>query len=337
MTLVGHDAQRAAFRAAIDSGRLHHAWLLHGPQGVGKAGFAKTVAARLLAESGSAVLPSDPFELPEEHPTARLLAARSHPDFVLVEREAWVPKVATPRLIAYADRKGDEPRARNIRVLQIRWLEPVLALSPSMGGRRVVVIDAADDLERGAANALLKMLEEPPAGTVFLLVSHAPGALLPTLRSRCRPLAFSRLDDEAMRGIAERAKVDEAAIAIADGIPGALVGSVAGHTASLESALHEIATTGDPTLKRRMTLADALAAKAALPRYEALLQRVPAFIAARAGERRGAPLATAIAAWEAARTLADTAIAQSHPIESVVFELAGHVAALAPTGAAGKG
>ena len=106
---------------------------------------------------------------------------RSHPDFKLLER---LPKA------------NSEELARSITVDQVRGLQPLFATTPSLSPRRVVLIDAIDDLERSAANALLKNLEEPPAGTIFLLVSHAPGRLLPTIRSRCRLLRFDPLDDD---------------------------------------------------------------------------------------------------------------------------------------------
>jgi DNA polymerase III subunit delta' len=333
--ILGHDTQFDAMRAAIDSGRMHHAWLLHGPKGVGKAGFAKIVAAKILAEAAPGLIDSHSFELPDDHPSARLIAARSHPDYQLIEREAWVPKSDPARLIPYADRKGDEPRARSIRINQIRWLGPILSMAPSLAARRVILIDAIDDLEPPAANALLKMLEEPPASTTFLLVSHAPGRLLPTIRSRCRSLAFARLSDDVMTAmLAEHApELDDmtraVVIAVAGGAPGAALSVIEADVPGIDAALREIAATGDPYNVLRLDLSGKLALKAALPRYQAFLARAPAFIAAQARTRTGEGLATAIDAWEKARQLADVAIPQSLPQESVVFEIAGRVAALA--------
>ncbi|WP_174275403.1 AAA family ATPase, partial [Sphingomonas bacterium] len=172
VSLIGHDDAVAAFREAARSDRLHHSWLLAGPQGVGKASFAQLAARWLLAGA------PEGFAIADEHPSARLLAAGSHPDFKLLER---------------LTKDKSEERARSIGVDQVRALQPLFATTPSLSQRRVVVIDAIDDLERSAANALLKNLEEPPVGTIFLLVSHAPGRLLPTIRSRCRLLRFGRL------------------------------------------------------------------------------------------------------------------------------------------------
>ena len=122
--------------------------------------------------------------------------------------------------------KPDQDLARSITIAQVRTLQPLFATTPSMSARRVVVIDAIDDLERGGANALLKNLEEPPAGTIFLLVSHAPGRLLPTIRSRCRLLRFEALaDDEvasAIRALPPDADDEEIAALVraSDGAPG---------------------------------------------------------------------------------------------------------------------
>lgn len=321
LTLRGHDAQFEAIRTALDSGRMHHAWLLHGPRGVGKGRFAHVVAARMLAEA-SARPPATPgFALGEDHPTARLIAVGSHPDLVTLER---LENEKTGNL------------ARNITVDQVRTLKSVFSGTPSQGDRRVVIVDAIDDMERGAANALLKSLEEPPASTIFLLVSHSPGRLLPTIRSRCRSLAFSRVSDDVMASVlAEEAPhLDDMSravvIAVAAGSPGAALSVVEADIPGIDAALREIATTGDPYNVVRLDLAGKLALKAAQPRYEAFLRRAPAFIATQAKTRSGDALATAVAAWEAARQLADVAVPQSLPAESVVFEIAGRVATLAP-------
>ena len=311
----------------MNGGRLHHAWLLHGPVGIGKASFAHVIAARLLAEASRMPLTGGGFDLSDDHPTARLIAAGSHPDFVVLRRVA-------------NEKTGT--MGRSIPVERIRALRSIFASTPSQGARRVVLVDAIEDLERSAANALLKNLEEPPASTVFLLVSHAPGRLLPTIRSRCRSLAFTRLDDAAMTSVLARLapELDPVAravvAAVANGAPGLAAQVLEADIPGLDAALREIATTGDPHNVLRLDLAAKLGLKAALPRYEAFLRRAPAFIAAQAHARTGDPLAVAIAAWEHARDLAGVAIGQSLPPESVVFELAGRVAALAAGDARAK-
>lgn len=328
----GHDAQFDAMRSAIAGGRMHHAWLLHGPKGVGKASFAKAMGAEILSNALSGEFGLPDLGVDTESSTAKLIAARSHPDYQLVEREVWA---GPDKLVPYADRKGDEAPARNIRIAQIRWLGPILSMAPSLADRRVVIIDSADDLETSAANALLKMLEEPPASTTFLLVSHTPGRLLPTIRSRCRQLAFGRLGDDVMTAVlADIApEIDDmtraVAIAAADGAPRAALAVLDSDITGLDAALREIAATGDPVNVLRLGLAGQLSLKAAAPRYEAFLRRAPAFIAREARTRSGPALAHAIEQWERARKLAEVAVPQSLPAESVVFELAGRVAALA--------
>ena len=327
MKLLGHDSQFDAMRAAIDSGRMHHAWLLYGPKGVGKGSFAQIVAARLLAEASAAPPTGVGFNLDDNHSTARLIAAGSHPDLVTLAR---LENEKTGNL------------ARNITVDQVRTLRGVFSGTPSQGDRRVVVVDSIDDMERGAANALLKSLEEPPASTIFLLVSHAPGRLLPTIRSRCRSLAFTRLSDDVMTAVlaGHAPHLDDmtraVVIAVAGGAPGAALSVIEADVPGIDAALREIAATGDPYNVLRLDLAGKLALKAALPRYEAFLRRAPALIASQARTRSGTALATAVEAWEKARQLADVAIPQSLPAESVVFEIAGRVAALAPREASAK-
>ena len=331
MTLLGLDAQFAVFRAALNGERLHHAWLLHGPRGVGKASFARIAAARLLAEASGTGMSESGFDLAPDHPTMRLIAAHSHPDYLLVERETW----DRDKLVAYDRRKPDDAVARNIRIAQIRALMPVLSLAPSVASRRVVIIDAADDLELAAANALLKSLEEPPANTVFLLVSHAPGRLLPTIRSRCRSLAFARLPGSIIDRIIgdhlpSLAPVErERVVQLADGSAGAALTFADDDILALEGALDELAQTGDPKNARRLELAARLGSKAAAARYDSFLRRAPAYIAALATGRRGPALANALESYGRARQLADVAVAHSLPAESVVFEIAGCVAALA--------
>lgn len=318
MTLIGQDLQHATFAAAVRSGRLHHAWLLVGPAGVGKASFAKQVAAKLVGGRN-----------PEN-----LIEARSHPDFRLLEREVW-DKSNPPRIVPYDQRKDSDTLARSIRIAQIRALEPVLAMPPSLGTYRAVIIDAADDLEREGANALLKMLEEPPRGTIFFLVSHVPGRLLPTIRSRCRTLRFAPLSpvqvatilQAAMPGLSD-AEVEASATA-AHGSPGRALQLAANGLGAFEVLLAEIAGSGDPDNRLRCQLAKQVSGKAQSDRYNMLLERVPSFIADRTVGSDGEVRVEAIAAWEAARKLASIARAQSLVPESVLFELGGQLAALA--------
>ena len=260
-----------------------------------------------------------------------MIAARAHPDFKLVEREHW----AKPdQLVPYDERKEGEPPARSIRVAQIRWLRTALTVRPSMGERRAVIIDAVDDLEPGGANALLKSLEEPPPGTIFLLVSHAPGRLLPTIRSRCRLLRFGALDDAemaiALRQADPTLDADELAalVAAGEGSPGRALRLAGLDVKGLDAAIAAIAADGDPDNARRSALARALTGKAAQPRYEAFLDRVPAYIAHQARRRSGPALARTLDAHARARDAAGAALGLSLDPQATVWEMAGLLAEL---------
>jgi DNA polymerase-3 subunit delta' len=323
--LYGHDSAVAAFRDALDSGRLHHAWLISGPEGVGKALFAAKAGLRVLAQGQGRVEESG-LDVPDDHPAARLVAAGSHPDLMRLER-----------LVRENSASGE--LARNINVDQVRSLQRLFNTTASLSPWRVVIVDSIDDLERNAANALLKNLEEPPPTSLFLLVSHAPERLLPTIRSRCRPLRLSALDDAAMTSALRSALPDAEESEIRDladagqGSPGRALAWRGLDIAALDRAMAELVRQGDPANARRSALAQSLALKSAQPRYEAFLARAPSVIAAEAKGRRGAELGQALRTWERASGLAASARGLSLEPESVVFELAGMLASLAPSGA----
>lgn len=327
MTILGNRAGQAAFRTALSGASMHHAWLVTGPEGVGKASFAKAAAMRMLAESAGTPGLADGFDVPAGDRTRSLVEAGSHPDFRLLRR---LPKDAE---------KPDQDLARSITIAQVRGLQPMFATTPSMSAARVVVIDAIDDIERAGANALLKNLEEPPAGTIFLLVSHAPGRLLPTIRSRCRLLRFEALADDdvgaAIRSVRPDASDDEVAslVRASGGAPGRGLRFAGLDIAGLDAAIDAIAADGDPDNAHRVKLAKALGVKAAQPRYEAFLDRAPTIIARLARTRQGGALAQAIDAHTRARALSGAAIGLSLDAQATVFEMAGIVAGLHATGA----
>ncbi|MFN3228328.1 MAG: DNA polymerase III subunit delta' [Asticcacaulis sp.] len=162
----------AAVRDALENGRFHHAWLLCGPEGVGKATFAYRLARYLLSRTRDAAF--GPLGVSPEDADARLIAARAHPDLLVLDRE------------------GDDGKmARSITVDAARGVAGFFSQTPSRSAWRVAIVDAVDDMNVNAANALLKTLEEPPPRGVLFLVSHQPGRLLPTIRSRCRRLGFA--------------------------------------------------------------------------------------------------------------------------------------------------
>ena len=320
-SLIGNRAAQAAFASAMAGKSMHHAWLFVGPEGVGKASFARLAAQRVLAEAAGAELKPG-FEVPEGNRTRSLIEAGSHPDFRILAR---IPK---------DPEKPDQDIARSITIAQIRSLQPMFATSPSMSARRIVIIDAADDLERGGANALLKNLEEPPAGTIFILISHAPGRLLPTIRSRCRLLRFEVLPEDqmvtALGALLPQTPPDDlAALArVGDGAPGRALRYAGLDVAALDAAIAAIAAEGDGDNARRIKLGKSLSGKAAVPRYHAFLERAPAIIAREARTRSGPALKAAVDAHAAARDLAGAAIGLSLDAQATVFEMAGIVARL---------
>jgi DNA polymerase III subunit delta' len=199
-SLFGQSPAEAAFLQAHASGRMHHAWLLTGPRGVGKATLAWRIARFLLStppDTGPSLLdaapPATTLDLDPDHPVSRRLRALSEPGLFLLRRGPTD--------------KGDR-LSNDIRVDMVRKLAGFLHLSATEGGRRIVIVDAADELNMQAANALLKMLEEPPANCAFILISHQPTGLLPTIRSRCRELRLSPLGADDMAHALQQAGVD---------------------------------------------------------------------------------------------------------------------------------
>lgn len=314
--MIGHDIQTAALKAAFASERPHHAWLLTGPQGLGKALFAEQAAIWLLA--GRPV--GEAFIGAEDSAAAALIAAGSHPDF--------------RRLVRTEDDKGKLRAA--IRVDEVRALQPLFRQTPSIADWRVVIVDSADEMNPQSANALLKNLEEPPQQTLFFLISHMPGRLLPTIRSRCRTLRFSRLPDATVDALLERAAPelddDDRAILVrlAAGAPGRALRFAEAGVAALAETLADLATSPPAAAPgKAMALARALAGKANGARYAAFLELAPAMIADAARHRSGPALARALADWEAASTLAASAVPLSLDPQAVAFDIARKVAAVA--------
>ena len=319
MKIFGQDRAVQAFTSAQASGSLHHAWLLAGPRGVGKALFAGMAACRLLADAAGPVIDSPGIETPEEHPIARLIAAGSHPDFRRLKRET--------------NDKGD--LKRSIAIKQVRELGGLFSVAPSMSPWRAVVIDSIDDLEGAAANALLKMLEEPPPHCVFFLVSHAPGRLLPTIRSRCRRLDLAPLDSAAMTSALRQALPDATdadrsrLLSLAAGSVGKALAYAELDLAPLESEALAIMRSGDRGSERRSKLAASLALKAAGPRYAAFLDLVPALIAREARTMDGHAMRRALEAYGRAREAAVIAPRLSLDPAATTFQLGSILASVA--------
>lgn len=260
--LVGHDAAWREWGAALASARMHHGWIFAGPRGVGKGTFARAAARALVAEPG--------VPQPEG----------AHPDVIVLD-----PLPANDE----EEKKRDEGKAyetkRNISVDQIRRMQARLVTRPTLGNRRAVIVDPADDLEKAAVNALLKSLEEPPAGTFFLLVAHRPGRLLATVRSRCRMLRFAPIGNDAIdavlrdRAPSADAATRAAAIAAADGSPGAALAFVDQDLAPLHALMQRIMRDGDPGFVLRGALAAEVGARPSRARLSAALDLARAALA----------------------------------------------------------
>jgi DNA polymerase-3 subunit delta' len=200
-SLVGHEEAEAALADGLKSGRMHHAWLLAGPKGLGKASLAYRLARVAL---GAKAQGPRPLDVDAEDPIARRINAMAHPDLFVLRRGL--------------NEKTGRPK-RDIAVDEARALGQFFSLAPAEGGMRVAIIDAVDDLNRNSANAILKTLEEPPARSVLLLVCHAPGAALATIRSRCRRLPLRPLSDDDVR-TALGGDANDALVRLARGRPG---------------------------------------------------------------------------------------------------------------------
>jgi DNA polymerase III subunit delta' len=182
----GHGAAEAAFLEAIASGRLHHAWLIGGPEGIGKATLAYRVTRFLLGHGGAVPPGAADLAVDPKHPAARQVAARSHPDLAVVRRGL---------------RKDGKGYSSEIAVDHVRRALDLFTSTAGKGGYRICIVDAADDLNASSGNALLKVIEEPPPRSIFLIVSHSPQRLLMTIRSRCRRLQLRPLDEAELRAV----------------------------------------------------------------------------------------------------------------------------------------
>ncbi|WP_112323170.1 DNA polymerase III subunit delta' [Oceanibium sediminis] len=218
--LFGQDAAEAAFLDAYASGRLAHAWLLTGPRGVGKATLAWRIARFLAAQQqgqgqggglfGEAPAPATSLDLPPDHPVMRRAAQLAEPRIALCRR-SWDPKAKRLKT--------------QLTVDEVRALKSHFTLSATDGGWRAAIIDSADEMNTSAANAILKILEEPPEKTVLLMVSHQPAKLLPTIRSRCRVLRLPSLSEEDLARALAGAGQPLDAVALLHALTGGSVGT----------------------------------------------------------------------------------------------------------------
>jgi len=264
-TLFGHEAAERTLAEAIASGRMHHGWLLAGRDGIGKATLAYRFARAALANPDERDPKGQSLAVSHDTIASHQVRALSHPGLLVIRRSF---DVKTKRFTT------------SIPTDAVRRLRSFLAHRAADNAWRVVIVDKADELNINAANALLKSLEEPPPGTVFLLVSSAPARLLPTIRSRCRTLALQPLSNEALRAAAvqalEAARQEEAGVAdwpvlerLAEGSVRRLLGLWAAGGLELQERIAKL-TAGLPRVDWRSVyaLADELQPAAAQQRFE---------------------------------------------------------------------
>lgn len=280
--LFGQSRAEADFLEAFSTGRLHSGWLITGPQGVGKATLAWRMAAFLLSQPlvaaddmfGAPPAPTS-LDVADDHPDMRLILSGAHPR-LFVLRRAW-------------DDKGDKLKSV-ITVDEVRKLKAFFGMSAADGGRRVVIVDPADEMNVNAANAILKLLEEPPADAVILMIAHQPSRLLPTIRSRCRELRCGLLGaDDVAAALAQadiQTDASEALTALSAGSVGEAIRLTNLDGLALYGEL--IALLGTlPTIDRprAIKLADSCLGKSGTTRFALTLDLIDKFLArvARAG------------------------------------------------------
>ena len=247
--LLGQEAALGRVARALRSGRVPSAWLITGAPGIGKATLAYRIARYLLAYGATDKGPED-LSVPEDQTTARQVAAGSHPGLLVLKR-AINPKTGKLMTVLAVD--------------EIRRLANFFGMTSGAGGWRVAIVDTADDMNDNAANALLKMLEEPPGDAMLLLLSNTPGRLLPTIRSRCQRLELRPLDDASLqkmlaRELPETSAAERAALArLSGGSIGAALTLAAGDGAALaQEADRLIDQAREPDLLALLTLGEKL-------------------------------------------------------------------------------
>ncbi len=282
--LFGQDRAEADFLDAYTSGRMHSGWLIAGPRGVGKATLAWKIATFLLAEppqdGGLFGAPPPPTSLsvPPDDPDARLVQSGAHPRLFRLVRGPSGTKEDGDKL------------SQTISVDRVRKLKNFFHMSAADGGRRVVIVDSVDEMANGAANALLKELEEPPTGATLLLISHQPSGLLPTIRSRCRELRCRPLGPhdvgQALSALGHDIDGAEALATLAGGSVGDALRLLAHDGLPLYAAIVKLLS-GLPRMDRTLALklADSCAGRGAEAQFGQTLDLIDLFLAraARAG------------------------------------------------------
>ena len=280
-TLFGQQKAKADFLEAYNTGRLHSGWLFTGPRGVGKATLAWKIGTFLLSEDAGGGMFGDlppaatSLDVSPDNPNVALVQSGAHPRLTVVKRPY---NYDTKKL------------RQEITVDAVRGLKDFFHMSSADGGRRVVIVDAADEMNRNAANAILKELEEPPADTTIMLIAHQPSRLLPTIRSRCRELRCARLEADDLSAALDQAGVMvqnvDGLAALADGSAGDAIRLTRHDGLQIYAGLIQLFD-GLPQLNRpaALKLAESCAARGAETHYGLVLDLMDQFLArlARAG------------------------------------------------------
>ena len=316
----GDPAAETVLLDAYRDGRMHHAWMIGGPRGIGKATLAYRFARFAFAHpdpKAAAVRAATDLSLPADHPAFRRVAARAHPNLLTLQRP-W-------------DDKSKRYRTE-LTVPEIRRTVAFFGSTVGEPGWRIAIVDPADDMNANAANALLKVLEEPPARSLFLIISHAPGRLLPTIRSRCRRLELRAPTFAAIKaaiasqaGLAGDESDDEADLAahLAEGsLRRAILLREGGGVEIYRAFGRIVASLPNPDIPALHAFADRLAARGADDAYEGFLDLLRAWLDRRVRDEpeplggpgispalQAVPLARWAEVWEKANqsaTLAET-------------------------------
>jgi DNA polymerase-3 subunit delta' len=250
LKLFGHEDAEAFLAQSYRSGRGHHAVLIEGPPGIGKATLAFRFANHVLSHSDPEAAPEAIADPDPNSPVSRQIASGASHNLLYLARPV-------------DERTGKVKSA--ITVDEVRRAGRFFSQTSGTGNWRIVIIDPADDMNRSAANAILKILEEPPKRALFLLISHAPGKLLPTIRSRCLPLKLAPLGDEALCNALANLGIDAGdgdLLATANGSVGEALKLVNYGGVEIIAAYNDVLTSQGPSARKAMhRLADAISGK----------------------------------------------------------------------------
>jgi len=270
--LIGHDGAEQRLLEAYHSGRFHHGWLITGPQGVGKATLAYRLARYLLRYPDYETAPRGTLAVPTGDIVASQVSARSHPDLLVLQREVEKGKLKA-----------------GITVDASRKAAKFFGKTAGAGGWRIAIVDVADEMNAAAANSLLKTLEEPPERSLFILVCHERGRLLPTIRSRCIELALSPLSEEETLSALDQLpeNIGKQAIphaALSRGKPGMAIALAETGAGPIFDRFAKAMDAGRLDMKTRMTIANALQGRGTDDRFKVFCTLLDGWITSAAAE-----------------------------------------------------